>query len=68
MLWMFERVGGKNAQNERYQFWQNGYHPVKLCNARMVKQRLNYVHDNSTAGLSTASPVSFYFVVFDYNV
>ena len=46
MLWMFERAGSKNAQNERYQFWQNGYHPVELCNERMVKQRLNYLHEN----------------------
>lgn len=46
MLWMFERIGMKNASNDKYQFWQNGYHPVELSNVAMVEQRLNYIHDN----------------------
>lgn len=43
---MFERAGKKNASNDKYQFWQNGYHPVELSNVAMVEQRLNYIHDN----------------------
>lgn len=41
MLWMFERIGSKNASNDKYQFWQNGYHPVELNNVAMVDQRLS---------------------------
>ncbi|MDR6194490.1 hypothetical protein [Siphonobacter sp. SORGH_AS_0500] len=28
MLWMFERAGRKNSSNMKYQFWQNGVHPI----------------------------------------
>ena len=56
MIWMFERAGRKNASNERYQFWQNGYHPIELSNPVLVKQRLNYLHDNPVrAGFVLAS-------------
>ncbi|WP_299255537.1 hypothetical protein [uncultured Cytophaga sp.] len=43
---MFERIGSKNTSNERYQFWQNGYHPIELNNVFLVEERLNYVHEN----------------------
>jgi putative transposase len=46
MLWMFERIGSKNTSNERYQFWQNGYHPIELNNVFLIEQRLNYLHEN----------------------
>lgn len=46
MLWMFQRAGSKNASNEKYQFWQNGYHPIELDTIFIIDQRLNYVHEN----------------------
>ena len=55
MLWMFERTGKKNASNEKYQFWQNGYHPVELNNIALIDQRLDYIHNNPPgASLSAA--------------
>jgi len=46
MLWMFQRAGSKNACNEKYQFWQNGYHPIELDTVFVIDQRLNYIHEN----------------------
>lgn len=46
MLWMFERAGRKNASNQKYQIWQNGYHPIELSTPSMVNQKINYVHEN----------------------
>jgi REP element-mobilizing transposase RayT len=46
MLWMFERAGRKNASNENFQLWQNGYHPIELSTPIMVKQKIDYIHEN----------------------
>jgi len=59
MLWMFERMGKRNASNDKYQFWQNGYHPVELNNVTMVEQRLNYIHDNPVRAGFVLSPEEF---------
>ena len=52
LLWLFKSAGEKNPDNEQFQFWQKGNHPVELNSAARVKQRLNYLHENPVkAGL-----------------
>lgn len=52
MLWMFGRAGKRNANNKKFQFWQQSNHPIELFNAKMLKQRLDYLHQNPVeAGL-----------------
>ncbi len=46
MQWMFGRVGRKNANNIDYQFWIQDNHPVQLSSPEMIRQRLNYIHNN----------------------
>ena len=46
MLWMFERAGKRNSNNEHYQFWQQDNHPIELTTNGMLEQRLNYLHEN----------------------
>ena len=46
MIWMFERAGKRNSNNTDFQFWQEGYHPVELSTPAMLRQRLNYLHEN----------------------
>jgi putative transposase len=46
MLWMFERAGKKNKNNEKFQFWQQNNHPVELSTNEMIDQRLTYLHQN----------------------
>jgi REP element-mobilizing transposase RayT len=43
---MFRFAGNGNNANERYQFWQQDYHPVALANGDVARQRLNYLHEN----------------------
>jgi hypothetical protein len=43
---LFRFAGNSNNANERYQFWQQDYHPVALTNADIASQRLNYLHEN----------------------
>ena len=46
MMWMFEREGKRNPNNEHYQFWQQNNKPIELSDAAMTRQKLNYIHDN----------------------
>jgi putative transposase len=46
MIWMFEREGKRNSNNKDFQFWQQDNHPIQLSNAFMLKQRMDYLHDN----------------------
>ena len=46
MLWMMQRAGTKNSNNNNFQLWQQGNHPILLKNAEMAHQRLDYTHYN----------------------
>jgi len=46
MLKIFSESGIKNSQNMKYQFWQNGNHPIELDNNKITEQKLNYIHNN----------------------
>ena len=47
MLWMFERAGKKNANNSKYQFWQQHNQPVELTlQAFKIDATIDYIHDN----------------------
>jgi REP element-mobilizing transposase RayT len=59
MMWMFERAGRKNASNQRYQIWQNGYHPIELSTPSMVNQKINYIHDNPVRAGFVSQPEEY---------
>ena len=47
----FEREGKQNANNEIYQFWQQGNHPIELWSNSVIDQKLDCIHNNPvTAG------------------
>ena len=51
LLWFFEREGRQNPNNETYQFWQQGNHPIELWSNIVIDQKLDYIHNNPvTAG------------------
>jgi len=51
MLWLFGRAGKANSNNEQYQFWQQGNHPIELWSNEAINQKLDYLHNNPvTAG------------------
>ena len=52
MMNLFAYAGKHNSNNEKYQFWQQDYHPVELNTLDKMQQRLNYLHENPVrAGL-----------------
>lgn len=69
MLEMIFRYHGKGTkQNKDFTFWQKDSHPTPLWSAEVIKQKVNYIHQNPVrAGfvaephewiLSSASPYS----------
>ncbi|MDB5155866.1 MAG: transposase [Mucilaginibacter sp.] len=67
LLWMFERAGKHNANNEQYQFWQQNNHPVELSTHKMLIQRLDYLHNNPVeSGAVNHPPDYLYSSARDY--
>ncbi len=46
ILWLMERAGKKNPNNEKYQFWQQNNQPILIQDAPMLAQKLAYLHNN----------------------
>ena len=46
LLWMFERAGTKNATTSKYQFWQHHNKPIELWSEKVIKQKIDYIHNN----------------------
>ncbi|MFD0793381.1 transposase [Mucilaginibacter litoreus] len=46
LLWFFEREGKGNPNNEKYQFWRQGNHPIELFTNEVMDQKLDYLHNN----------------------
>jgi putative transposase len=67
MLWMFERAGKRNPNNEQYQFWQQNNHPIELSDNRMMDQKLAYLHNNPVVAGLVAHPEDYrYSSAIDY--
>ncbi|MEA1785612.1 transposase [Arenibacter sp. GZD96] len=46
LLWMFERAGKKKGNISKYQFWQHHNKPIELWSTAVIKQKLDYIHNN----------------------
>jgi putative transposase len=56
MLWMFERAGKYNPNNEKYQFWQQHNKPIALYTRAVTRQKLDYLHHNPVAAGIVVEP------------
>jgi putative transposase len=46
LMWLFEKEGRFNNDNEHYQFWQRHSHPIELNTEEKLYQRMEYIHNN----------------------
>ena len=46
LLWMFERAGKKQGNITKYQFWQHHNKPIELWSEKVIKQKIDYIHNN----------------------
>jgi putative transposase len=67
MLWMMERAGKKNGNNENFQLWQQHNQPIELTTIEMIKQKLDYIHNNPVkAGIVDKAEEYLYSSARDY--
>ncbi|KAA3437606.1 REP-associated tyrosine transposase [Rufibacter hautae] len=67
LLWMFERAGRNNPNNQQYQFWQQHNHPIELNSNFLLGQKLDYIHNNPVEAGFVREPQDYlYSSAIDY--
>lgn len=56
MIELFKRAGNSNIRNEKFQFWQQGNHPIELYSREFILQKINYIHRNPVKAQIVAVP------------
>jgi putative transposase len=46
LIWMMERAGKMNSNNNGFQFWDQDNHPIELFDNEIMQQKLDYIHNN----------------------
>jgi putative transposase len=46
IVWMMERAGKKNGNNNDWQFWQQHNQPIEIKSQEMFDKTLDYIHQN----------------------
>ena len=59
LLWMMERAGKKNSNVSKRQFWQQHNKPIELWNNKVVKQKIDYIHNNPVEQGFVTDPVDW---------
>ena len=57
LLNSFKKAAASNSNNTKNQFWQQHNHPIELWSTHVIKQKIDYTHNN---------PVEAGFVEFDH--
>ncbi|MEJ7609910.1 MAG: transposase [Ferruginibacter sp.] len=59
MLYRFARAGKYNSNNKDFQFWQQDNHPIELFTPGMLKQKMDYLHENPVRAGLVRSPEEY---------
>jgi putative transposase len=59
MLWMMERAGRQNSNNNNFQFWQQHNQPIALSTNEMLLQKLQYIHQNPVSAGFVEDPEDY---------
>lgn len=46
LLQVMLKAGAANSNNKTYQLWRNDNHPIELHSNEVIKQKLDYIHNN----------------------
>ena len=49
LLWMMKRAGKKAGNVSIYKFWQHHNKPIELWTDKVIKQKIDYIHNNPIA-------------------
>lgn len=59
LLWMFERAGKKKGNVSKYQFWQHHNKPIELWSTAVIKQKIDYIHNNPVVSGFVTEPTQW---------
>jgi REP element-mobilizing transposase RayT len=59
LLWMFERAGKKQGNVSKYQFWQHHNQPIELWSEKVIKQKIDYIHNNPVESGFVTNPIDW---------
>ena len=57
LLWMMEQAAKKKGNIAQYQFWQHHNKPVELWSPKVIKQKIDYIHNNPVVSGFVINPV-----------
>jgi len=61
LLWMFKRAGKKQGNVTKYQFWQHHNKPIELWSEKVIKQKIDYIHNNPVENGFVTEPTHWKF-------
>ncbi len=53
---MFAKAGEKQGNVSKYQFWQHHNKPIELWPTKVIKQKLDYIHNNPVVAGFVVNP------------
>jgi REP element-mobilizing transposase RayT len=59
LLWMFEKAGKTNSNVKNRQFWQQHNKPIELWSGKVIKQKIDYIHNNPVVAGFVTDPVDW---------
>lgn len=59
LLSMMERAGRKNSNVYKRQFWQQHNQPIELWSPKVIKQKIDYIHNNPVKHGFVLNPVDW---------
>lgn len=59
LLFMLERAGMKQRNASKYQFWQHHNKPIELWSEKVIKQKIDYIHNNPVNSGFVTNPVDW---------
>ncbi len=59
LLWMMERAGKKKNNVAKRQFWQQHNKPIELWSGKVIKQKIDYIHNNPVEQGFVTDPIAW---------
>ena len=59
LLWFFERAAKKKSNGSKYQFWQHHNKPIELWSEKVIKQKIDYIHNNPVVSGFVTNPIDW---------
>jgi len=59
LLWMMERAGKKRSNVSKRQFWQHHNKPIELWSPKVIKQKIDYIHNNPVESGFVTDPLDY---------